>query len=145
MECYLNSIIYLARQSKCAEIYIETSMEDKVQKRLNKNCLKKIKIFEGEDKAQIDFVVTVGGDGNLLWISKLFQKKKVPTIISFACGTRNFLCYYQVEHFAKVFDDLFFNIENNKNIFIDRRKRLKCSVIRENEVHEYYAFNEIVI
>ena len=31
-----------------------------------------VKIFEGEEKTDIDFIVTIGGDGNLLWISKLF-------------------------------------------------------------------------
>jgi NAD kinase len=64
-------------------------------------------VFEGEDKTKVDIIITIGGDGNLLWISKLFQKIKVPIIISFACGTRNFLCYNLVENYEKVLSEFF--------------------------------------
>lgn len=43
-----------------------------------------------EYESLIDFVVTLGGDGTILWVSSLFEKS-VPPVLSFAMGSLGFL------------------------------------------------------
>ncbi|QPG75977.1 hypothetical protein FOA43_003363 [Brettanomyces nanus] len=50
-----------------------------------------------------DFVITLGGDGTVLYASTLFQKV-VPPIISFSLGSLGFLTNFQFEDFRTTLD-----------------------------------------
>jgi len=45
---------------------------------------------------EIDFIVSLGGDGTVLWVSSLF-KMSVPPVISFAMGSLGFLTPFEIE------------------------------------------------
>ena len=47
-----------------------------------------------DHEERIDYVITVGGDGTILYGNKLFQKKITPDFISFEKGTLGFLCKF---------------------------------------------------
>ena len=68
--------------------------------------MSKIQVFEEIKIKDIFLVITIGGDGNLLYVSKLFQKE-VPTVVSFSSGTRNFLTYHDTEDYKEVLTELF--------------------------------------
>lgn len=58
------------------------------------------KTWESQDdwedcQTSIDFVVSLGGDGTVLWVSSLF-KKSVPPVISFAMGSLGFLTPFDI-------------------------------------------------
>lgn len=52
-----------------------------------------------ECQANIDFVVSLGGDGTVLWVSSLF-KKSVPPVISFAMGSLGFLTPFETDAYS---------------------------------------------
>lgn len=45
----------------------------------------------GEDGKEVDLVLTVGGDGTILYASSLFRKGIAPPVLSFSMGTIGFL------------------------------------------------------
>lgn len=59
-----------------------------------------------ECQANIDFVIALGGDGTVLWVSSMF-KKSVPPVISFAMGSLGFLTPFEVDAYAGAFQPAF--------------------------------------
>lgn len=96
-----------------------------------------------ECQSKIDFVVSLGGDGTVLWVSSLFSKS-VPPIFSLAMGSLGFLTPFDaenaVEHLTSVI---------NGGFYMSLRSRLVCSIYRgckEREISgNLHALNEIVI
>ncbi|KAK9359223.1 ATP-NAD kinase-like domain-containing protein [Lipomyces starkeyi] len=87
-----------------------------------------------------DLVLTLGGDGTVLYTSWLFQRI-VPPVLAFSLGSLGFLTNFQFQdyqaHLNKVFDD---------GIKVNLRMRFTCTVFKgghQSEVHE--VINEIVI
>lgn len=91
----------------------------------------------------IDFVVSLGGDGTVLWVSSMF-KKSVPPVLAFAMGSLGFLTPFDVdndvEHMTAVLSGGF---------YLSLRSRLVGTIIRKNKEREpltpLHALNEIVI
>ncbi|AQZ15111.1 YEF1 (YEL041W) and UTR1 (YJR049C) [Zygosaccharomyces parabailii] len=73
-----------------------------------------------------DLIMTLGGDGTVLFVSSIFQRH-VPPVLSFSLGSLGFLTNYQYEHFR---EDLP-KILNNK-IKTNLRMRLECKVYRRH-------------
>jgi NAD+ kinase len=51
----------------------------------------------------IDFIVCLGGDGTILWVSHLFPTA-VPPVVSFAMGSLGFLTAFEEESIPKTID-----------------------------------------
>lgn len=47
-----------------------------------------------EFRKNINFIVTLGGDGTILWASKQFNGDFVPPMITFDQGSLGFLCNF---------------------------------------------------
>ncbi|OSD01289.1 ATP-NAD kinase [Trametes coccinea BRFM310] len=71
-----------------------------------------------------DFVVTLGGDGTVLFTSWLFQRI-VPPVLPFALGSLGFLTNFDFANYAKVMDNA---IDNG--IRVNLRMRFTCTVYR---------------
>ncbi|TDH68800.1 hypothetical protein CCR75_000139 [Bremia lactucae] len=92
---------------------------------------------------KIDFVVSLGGDGTVLWVSSLFSKS-VPPVFSLAMGSLGFLTPFDadnaVEHLTGVI---------NGGFYMSLRSRLSCTIFRgSTERHiagNLHALNEVVI
>ncbi|KAK9451999.1 ATP-NAD kinase-like domain-containing protein [Limtongia smithiae] len=87
-----------------------------------------------------DLVLTLGGDGTVLYTSWLFQKI-VPPILAFSLGSLGFLTNFPFQeyktHLNRVFDE---------GIKVNLRMRFTCTVFKDGhgtETHE--VINEIVI
>ena len=53
-------------------------------------------VNSGEDvRKSIDFIVTLGGDGTILWASKQFSRCYFPPLISFAHGSLGHMCNFE--------------------------------------------------
>jgi NAD kinase len=63
-----------------------------------------------QDNGQIDFVVTLGGDGTVLYASWLFQRK-APPIIPFNLGSLGFLTVFELSRLESTIEDIL-NCEN---------------------------------
>eukprot|EP00049_Salpingoeca_infusionum_P012353 m.225504 g.225504 ORF g.225504 m.225504 type:complete len:569 (-) comp15160_c0_seq2:296-2002(-) len=77
----------------------------------------------GPSSIGFDFIVSLGGDGTLLHITHLFQKR-VPYVVCFALGSLGFLTQFNIQDYESVLTDV---IQGN-NMSVTPRLRLKCEV-----------------
>lgn len=104
----------ICKDSKCRENRIKYWNQELVQ----------------ENDVFFDLVVTLGGDGTVLFVSSLFQRH-VPPILSFSLGSLGFLTNFSFENFR---EDLKRILDNK--IKTNLRMRLDCKVYRRREVTE---------
>ena len=83
--------------------------------------------FLDDNVGFFDLVMTLGGDGTVLFASSIFQQH-VPPVLSFSLGSLGFLTNFKFENFKR---DLPM-ILNNK-IKTNLRMRLECKVFRRKE------------
>lgn len=154
-----NSLVYLTREMtewlllnyKNLTVYVDYHLED--SKRFNAQSLVKDiprakaalkywdKPFVSEHYAMIDLVITLGGDGTVLFTSSLFQRS-VPPVMSFSLGSLGFLTTFQFEDFRESL-----KIVLEKGIRTNLRMRLSCRVHKADGtlVCEQQALNELTV
>lgn len=74
-----------------------------------------------------DFVVTLGGDGTVLYASWLFQRI-VPPVLSFALGSLGFLTKFDYSRFPETLNYAF-----REGITVSLRLRFECTVMRSRK------------
>ncbi|EMR10353.1 hypothetical protein PNEG_01606 [Pneumocystis murina B123] len=77
-----------------------------------------------EYSSLFDFVITLGGDGTVLYSSWLFQKT-VPPVLSFSLGSLGFLAMFDFSTFDTTLGNLFSN-----GVIISLRMRFQCTIMR---------------
>ena len=115
-----------------------------------------------EVRAEIDFLVTMGGDGTILWASKQFHTAYVPPIISFGEGSLGYLCNFDFSEHKSVIDKINKHMAKERCFFdLDTRFRLRTwmekdpvrDVFRGNNLTQsnkmtidgFHILNEVVI
>ncbi|KAH6611094.1 serine threonine kinase [Trichoderma cornu-damae] len=73
---------------------------------------------------QFDFVITLGGDGTVLYASWLFQRI-VPPVLSFALGSLGFLTKFDFEDFKPILNSAF-----STGVTVSLRLRFECTLMR---------------
>lgn len=73
----------------------------------------------------IDFIVCLGGDGTLLWVSNLFREA-IPPVVSFSMGSLGFLTPFNVEDHRVALRNLIVH-----GCELTLRSRLSCRVVRK--------------
>lgn len=96
--------------------------------------------------SDVDFCVTLGGDGTVLHLASLFQEDEpLPPVISFAMEGLGFLTPFDVRHFGSHLTRLL--IANQQTVGCTLRARKRCEVYtaggRRLSVH--HALNECII
>lgn len=76
------------------------------------------------DPNNLDLVVTLGGDGTVLFVSWLFQQI-VPPVVSFGLGSLGFLTEYEWDRREETIDAI-----DKNGIYLSLRMRFECRVIR---------------
>ncbi len=80
----------------------------------------------------INFAIVIGGDGTLLWTSRIFRKKfKIPPILSFSVGSLGYLCQFEKNCLRATLYKLFEQIKTKGAVMhfnFDKKMRLYCSV-----------------
>lgn len=154
-----NSLVYLTRELtewllskyKDVTVYVDRHLEH--SKRFNAESLVKelpkalhyLRYWDREfihTRSQIfDLVVTLGGDGTVLYVSSLFQRS-VPPVISFSLGSLGFLTTFDFEEFKESL-----SVVLEKGVRTNLRMRLSCRVHRADGslVCEQQALNEVTI
>ena len=99
---------------------------------------------------QFDLVLTLGGDGTVLFTSYLFQRV-VPPILSFSLGSLGFLTNFEFASYKKHLD----NIMGEGGMRVNLRMRFTCTVFRAThnkqnkgelvEGEKFEVLNELVI
>ncbi|RKO92906.1 ATP-NAD kinase-like domain-containing protein [Blyttiomyces helicus] len=75
---------------------------------------------------EVDFVITLGGDGTVLYAAWLFQDK-CPPMIPFHLGSLGFLTVFDFANFRKSITDI---VENEAGVRMNFRMRFSCTVHR---------------
>ncbi|CAK7223254.1 NAD(+) kinase [Sporothrix curviconia] len=97
---------------------------------------------------KFDLVITLGGDGTVLFTSWLFQRI-VPPVLSFSLGSLGFLTTFEFERFRHHLD----RIMGNEGMRVNLRMRFTCTVYRDGttpgeqpeEGEQFEVLNELVI
>lgn len=116
-------VVYVEdRLEKCKRFQAEIiygkdeSKRDRLRYWTKQLCIDKPETF--------DFVVTLGGDGTVLYASWLFQKV-VPPCLSFSLGSLGFLTQYEFDGFRETLEDAFRN-----GVRVSLRLRFEGTVMR---------------
>ncbi|KAK5665652.1 hypothetical protein QVD99_007300 [Batrachochytrium dendrobatidis] len=80
----------------------------------------------------IDFIVTLGGDGTVLFASWLFQKAQVPPIIPFHLGSLGFLTVFDIADIRHVLERVIGCV--GEGVRVNMRMRLNCAVYRHTKL-----------
>lgn len=73
-----------------------------------------------------DFVITLGGDGTVLYTSWLFQRI-VPPVLSFSLGSLGFLTKFDFNDYQNTLDMAF-----RDGVVVSLRLRFECTIMRSN-------------
>lgn len=92
---------------------------------------------------KINLVVTLGGDGTVIWAVKLFKAEPLPAILALHMGSLGFLTYYSVQEGMEILQ----NALEQKELRVDLKKRLDIWTVTTlgKKVHKGVALNEVVI
>ncbi|KAF7720226.1 Uncharacterized protein PECH_003342 [Penicillium ucsense] len=71
-----------------------------------------------------DFVVTLGGDGTVLYTSWLFQRI-VPPVLSFSLGSLGFMTKFDFGDYQKILESSF-----REGVIVSLRLRFECTIMR---------------
>ncbi|XP_076951666.1 NAD(H) kinase 1-like [Bidens hawaiensis] len=88
---------------------------------------------------KVDLVVTLGGDGTVLWAASMF-KGPVPPIVPFSLGSLGFMTPFHSEQYKECLKSIL-----QGPISITLRHRLQCHVIRESAKTEYETEEPILV
>ncbi|KAG0650942.1 ATP-NADH kinase YEF1 [Hyphodiscus hymeniophilus] len=96
---------------------------------------------------KFDLVLTLGGDGTVLFTSWLFQRI-VPPILSFSLGSLGFLTNFEYDRFKEHLN----NVMGEAGMRVNLRMRFTCTVYRDGvegremeEGEQFEVLNELVI
>jgi NAD+ kinase len=96
---------------------------------------------------KFDLVLTLGGDGTVLFTSWLFQRI-VPPILSFSLGSLGFLTNFEYDRFKEHLN----NVMGDAGMRVNLRMRFTCTVYRDGvegqemqEGEQFEVLNELVI
>ncbi|XP_077250299.1 NAD kinase 1 isoform X2 [Tasmannia lanceolata] len=88
---------------------------------------------------KVDLVVTLGGDGTVLWAASMF-KGPVPPVVPFSLGSLGFMTPFQTERYRD-----YLNAVLKGPISITLRHRLQCHVIRDAAKNELETEEPILV
>lgn len=129
--------------SMCVDLVVSKELNNEYLKRQDlrsKNGLTKglhtVESWTEECRRKINFIVTLGGDGTILWASKQFSGQYVPPMITFDQGSLGFLCNFVFEDHEEVMKHVFESIFSKKEsefLGLDSRMRLRVNMGAGNE------------
>ncbi|XP_020585772.1 putative NAD kinase 3 [Phalaenopsis equestris] len=88
---------------------------------------------------KVDLVVTLGGDGTVLWAASMF-KGPIPPVVPFSLGSLGFMTPFQSENYQEYLDTVL-----KGPLSITLRHRLQCHVIRDAAKDEIEAEEPILV
>ena len=76
--------------------------------------------------SRVDFCVSLGGDGTILWAAGLFHRA-VPPVVSYAMGSLGFLTPFRIEDCTRSLRHVL-----NGDVYVTLRARLACRILRSS-------------
>ena len=83
-------------------------------------------------RSSIDFIVTLGGDGTILWAAKQFNGDIIPPLVTFEQGSLGFMCNFEFKDHEEILNHIITDAENTPGkesaLGIEDRFRLKFNM-----------------
>lgn len=95
--------------------------------------------FNSETEDEIDFALSVGGDGTFLYTASVIGQKNIP-ILGINCGRLGFLADVQTTEVDFICDQL---VQNNYTI--EQRSLLRVTATNDAHIEQPIALNEIAV
>jgi NAD+ kinase len=129
-------------------VYLETSLRDH-EGTLPHAESSRCHFFEGilEVDQKINFAITIGGDGTVLWAHKVFGESSQPIYLCFNGGTLCFLSVYDINQVEKIME-FFHNKIASKSPFRTKEYPRLLSQVCDNTQCSFvkkFALNDISI
>eukprot|EP00198_Chlamydomonas_reinhardtii_P013159 XP_001702496.1 predicted protein [Chlamydomonas reinhardtii] len=107
---------------------------------------KEFSVFDPRyNQEEIDFCITLGGDGTVLYMASLFEEDQpLPPVLCFAMGSLGFLTPFDAAHFAPTLERVLDTA--SQPLFCTLRTRKRCEVVHEGQLVEvHHVLNECVL
>ena len=117
--------------SRSCEVYLEDS-------ECNQNNTMK---FTDRIKSFISLLVTIGGDGTVIWATSLFRESEIPPVVSFNLGSLGFMAKFPPTNITETLE----RILSSPSLMIEKHSRLKYVIKDEENTYKGLASNEICI
>ncbi|XP_076895582.1 NAD(H) kinase 1-like isoform X2 [Bidens hawaiensis] len=128
-------------REKKLNIYVEPQVRTELL--TDSSCYNFVQTWKDGDVSllheKVDLVVTLGGDGTVLWAASLF-KGPVPPIVPFSLGSLGFMTPFHSEQYRECLKSIL-----QGPISITLRHRLQCHVIRDAAKNEYETEEPILV
>ncbi|KAJ3216609.1 NAD(+) kinase [Dinochytrium kinnereticum] len=107
--------------------------------------------IETDCGSSLDLIVTLGGDGTVLFTASLFQTIRVPPIIPFDLGSLGFLAVFEYARHREILSTV---TTGEEGFAVNMRMRLACTVYRRRFVEgeesviperTFHVLNELVV
>ena len=95
----------------------------------------------------IDYVITLGGDGTILWAHKMFDRLNLPPFIAFTGGSLCFLSNFKIEEHESVIAFFHNHVSNSLKFRLKNLPRLTSYVCKEDscDTLKKYVLNDVAI
>lgn len=129
------------------ELYDEYEKSDELKKK--HGVTKQLSTFISmtpECQRQINYIVTLGGDGTILWASKQFSGNYIPPLITFSQGSLGFMCNFVFEDHREVMDHVFVAVANkgqSAELGLDSRLRLRVNMGTGNNLRKVFRGDQL--
>ncbi|KAG2433044.1 hypothetical protein HXX76_008771 [Chlamydomonas incerta] len=107
---------------------------------------KEFSVFDPRyNQEEIDFCITLGGDGTVLYMTSLFEEDQpLPPVLCFAMGSLGFLTPFDASTFAPTLERVLDT--TSQPLFCTLRTRKRCEVVHEGQLVEvHHVLNECVL
>ncbi|XP_010545595.1 PREDICTED: NAD(H) kinase 1 isoform X2 [Tarenaya hassleriana] len=130
------------KEHKGLQIYVEPRIRKELLS--ESNSFNFVKTWEDDKEisllhTKVDLVITLGGDGTVLWAASMF-KGPVPPIVPFAMGSLGFMTPFHSEHYRECLEAVL-----RGPISITLRHRLQCHIVRDKARHEYETEEQMLV
>ena len=130
LEVIYQSIIEFLLTRSCS-VFVESNTTE------NKAAL----IFSQDLASQINLIISLGGDGTVIWAIKLFNNLPIPPIIAFNFGSLGFMATFSLSNGIETLKKILDSSEVNLELF----SRLQYTIIDGDNLLQGQASNEICI
>lgn len=96
-------------------------------------------IKEHLDKYNLDFIISLGGDGTILRTAKTIGKYEIP-VLGINIGNLGFITSIEFNESERALKAI-----RDNNFYIEERILLKCEVKKNESINEYIALNDAVV
>ena len=124
-----NIASFLVTEMHCNPVMVDTSVVEELTK-TDPDKVGLLRAYTEEESHHLhkltDLVITIGGDGTVLWTAQLFDNKPVPPTLSFSMGSLGFLTPFSSSSYKKVLKSVL-----EKGCFLSVRSRVVGDIVRK--------------